>query len=231
MWVEETDQVGSRGDRVGRQLGMEAQVGAPGLVDDERDPVLMGDAREGGDVGAGAEVGGGDDHGAGGLGRRRERRRQRLRGEAVGDAQLGVDLGGDEGGPQAGEDHAVDHRGVDVALDDDPVALVGDREAGGDVALRGAVDQEPGAPRPPGLGGEELGALEGSRLGADVDPLDQRGDVVTQPRGAGQLAQRRVGAGAALVARHVEAAGVAVGVGEERVQIGGLFLAGHCRRV
>ena len=62
------------------------------------------------------------------------------------------------------------------------------------VALRGAVDQEPGPLRAPGLGGEQLRLLERRRFGADVDPLGDRGDVVAQPGLADQLAHRRVGA-------------------------------------
>ena len=132
------------------------------------------------DVGAGAEVGGGDDHRRDRVRGRVERRRRASRGQAVGDPQLGVELGRDEGRPHPAQHQPVDHRGVDVALDDDPVAAVGERQAGGVVALRGAVDQEPGARRPPGLGGEQLRLLEGGRFGADVDPLGDRGDVVAQ---------------------------------------------------
>jgi hypothetical protein len=60
---------------------------------------------------------------------------------------------------------------VDVALDHDAVADMSQRHAGRVVALRGAVDQEPGPLRPPGLGREQLSLLEGRRFGADVDAL------------------------------------------------------------
>ncbi len=90
------------------------------------------------------------------------------------------------------------------------------------VAARGAVDQEPAALRAPGLGGEPLGELERrlGRVGADVDALDPGRDVEPQRRLAERLAQRRVGARPALVAGDVEAARVAVGVGDERVEVG-----------
>ena len=56
------DEVGAAGERVWRQLGVEVQVGAPGLVDDQRHAALVGDLGQPGDVGAGAEVGRRDDH-------------------------------------------------------------------------------------------------------------------------------------------------------------------------
>ena len=60
--------------------------------------------------------------------------------------------------------------------------------------------------------------------GADVDPLGDRGDVVAQAGLPDQLAHRRVGAGAALVARDLEAPGVAGRVGQQRVDVGGRVL-------
>ena len=94
------------------------------------------------------------------------------------------------------------------------------------VAARAAVDQEPAAPRAPGLGGQPLGELERGvgRVGADVDALDPGGDVELAAPVAERLAQRRVGARPALVAGDVEAAGVAVGVGDQRVEVGGRVL-------
>ena len=56
------DEVGAAGERVGGQVRVEAQVRAPGLVDDQRHAAPVRDRGQGGDVGAGAEVGGGDDH-------------------------------------------------------------------------------------------------------------------------------------------------------------------------
>ena len=225
LWVEETTTSAPQLERVGGQVGVEAQVGPPGLVDRQRHAALVRDLGEAGDVGAGAEVGGRDDHRRDRPRRRVERRRQRVRRQAVGDAQVRVELGGGEARPHAAEDEAVDRRGVDVALDDDLGAVVRQRQADRVVALRGAVDQEPAALRAPGAGGEILRLLEGGRLGADVDPLGDRGDVVAQADLADQLAHRRVGAGAALVAGDLEAAGVAGRVGEQRVDVGGRVLA------
>ena len=39
-----------------RELGVEAEVAAPGLVDDEWDAAIMCDLRQGHDIGAGAEA-------------------------------------------------------------------------------------------------------------------------------------------------------------------------------
>ena len=78
---------------------------------------------------------------------------------------------------------------------------------------------------PQAAGGELLRLLERGRLGADVDPLGDRGDVVAQADLADQLAHRRVGARAALVAGDLEAAGVAGRVGEQRVDVGSRVLA------
>ena len=75
---------------------------------------------------------------------------------------------------------------------------------------------------PQALGGELLGASERrlARVGPDVDPLDPGREVERQDLIAERLAQRRVGAGPALVAGDVEAAGVALGVGDQRVEVG-----------
>ncbi len=132
----------------------------------------------------------------------------------MGDPQLGVDLRRDEGRPHPVQDQTVDDRGVDVALDDDLLAAVGEGHQGRVVALRGAVDEEPGAARAPSLGGELLRLLERGRLGADVDAFGDRGDVVAQRRCADQLDRRRVGAETALMAGDLEAARVARRVGE-----------------
>ena len=104
---------GARGQLVG-----EAKVGAPGLVDDQRDVARVGNLGQPGDVGAGAEVGRGDDQCADRIGRRIERALEHRRRQAVGEAELGIDLRRDEDWLEPGEDGAVDRRGVDVSLHD-----------------------------------------------------------------------------------------------------------------
>ena len=103
---------------------------------------------------------------------------------------------------------------------------VGEGHADRVVSARGAVDQEPAALGAPGLGRETLRALEGGRLGPDVDPLDARRDVVEDGGLAEGGDQAGVGAGA-LVAGDVEAPRVARDVGDERVEVGGFGLVGH----
>ena len=66
---------------------------------------------------------------------------------------------------------------------------------------------------------------EGRRLGAEVHAVGEGRDVERQRPRAEGLEQSLVGALAALVAGHVQARGVAPGVGEEGVEIGRLGLA------
>ena len=153
-----------------------------------------------------------------------ERRVERLRRDAVRDPQLGVELGLHEARAQAGDDQAVDRARVGGALDDDLVAEMHEREARDVVALRRAVQEEPGPPRAPRLGREQLRLLPRRRLGPDVDALDQSGDVECERGVADRLAELRVGPGPALVARHMEAAGPAARVGAQRVEVGRLGL-------
>ncbi len=111
-----------------------------------------------------------------------------------------------------------------IALHDDLVSIVRQREPGREVALRCAVDQEPSARRPPSLGCQLLRTLERSRHGADVDPVRERRDVQAQRALADRLREAQVGARTALVAGHVQARRVALGVLDQCVQIGSLFL-------
>jgi hypothetical protein len=114
---------------------------------------------------------------------------------------------------------------VDVSLHDDAAAGVPKREAGGVVALGGAVDEEPASLRAPGVGGQALGLLEGGVL-ADVDALDPGWDVAVEGLPPEGLDRRRVGAESALVPRDVEASRPALSVGEDRVEVRGLVLVG-----
>ena len=217
------DQVRAALQGARRQKRREPQMGAPGLVDYQRQPSVVADLRQPADVGDRAEVGGGD-------GQRRDGIRvavdclgQRPRGKAVGDPELGVELGRDEGRLQPREDDPVDRARVGVALDHDAAAVVAKREAGGVIALRGAVDQKPAPPRAPGAGGEPLSPLEGG-VGTDVDALDPGRDVAVERRLAQRLDCRRVRPVSALVPGDVEAAGPALGIRDDRVEIGSLVL-------
>jgi hypothetical protein len=108
---------------------------------------------------------------------------------------------------------------------------VGERQADRVVAAGAAVDQKPAAPGAPRVGGESLGACERRlfRVGADVNALDPGRQVERQHLLAERLAQRGVGTRPSLVAGDVEAAGVASGVRDHRVEVGRRVLvhAGH----
>ena len=114
------DQVGAGLERARGQERREAQVRAPGLVDDQRNAALvrhLGEsarrrrprrsrwARRSARATA--------------SGRRVERLGERLRGQAVGDPELRVELGRDERRLEPGEDDPVDRARVDVPLGDD----------------------------------------------------------------------------------------------------------------
>ena len=207
------DEVGAAAKRPGRQVLVEVEVGAPGLVDDQRDVAGVGDLGELLDPRDRPEVGGRDEHHRLRVRLRVERGTQGLGRDAVGDAELRIDLGRDEGRAQPGEHQPVDDRGVDVALDDHRPAVgrsgsqlparVGEGHADRVVSAGGAVDQEPAALGAPGLGREALRALEWGRLGPDVDPLDAGRDVMEDGGLAEGVGQPGVGAGA-LVPGDVE---------------------------
>ena len=177
---------------LGRQVGMEAEVRPPRLVDDERHARRVADLGAARDVGDHAVVRRRDDeHGA------RVRRLARSAAatdvgrDAVGHAELDVVLGRDERRDAAAEHEPVDDRGVRVALRDDPRAERREREAHRVVALRRAVREEPRARDAVGLGGEQLRALVRRRRRADVDALDVLADVERQRAVAEREAQAR----------------------------------------
>ena len=91
----------------------------------------------------------------------RERRIEALGRQAVGDAELGVELGRHECGSETRQHERVDRARVRVALHHHLLAVVRERQAAGQVALRGAVDQKPRAPRAPRLGGERCACSNG----------------------------------------------------------------------
>ena len=221
--------VRAQGRRAGRQVGMEAEVRAPCLIDDERH------ARRVADLGAAGDVG---DHAV--VRRRDEEDGTRVRGllqrpgdrrgrDPVGHAQLEVVLGSDERRDAAAEDEPVDDRRVRVALRDDLATERRQREAHRVVALGRAVREEPGAADAVGLGGEQLRALVGRRRGPDVDALEVLADVERQRPVAEREAQPGVGADAALVAGDVEAPGPPERVSDDGVEVGRGRLLGAVR--
>ena len=181
----------------------------------------MGHAREAAGVGDRTEVRGGNDDRRRRFGRAGERRVQRAGQDAVREPELDVDLRSDEGGLQAREDEAVDRAAVDGALHDDALAALGDGQAGGHVALRGAVGEKPGPPCPPRFGGQAARDLvrRGRAAGNDVDALDERREVERERGAAQRLAQAVIGRGAALVPGHHGAARLARCERDQRFEI------------
>ncbi len=166
------DLVGARDHEVGAgregvlgQLLVEGEVGAPGLVHDQRDAVLVGDLRQRTDVRHGPEVGRGDDQRAGGVGRQR----RALRAASRGARQWAMPSSASSSGA-AKVGRIPERTSASIVLEwalrwtITFVAAVGEREARREVALRGAVDQEPRSPGPPRLGRERLCRGEGGRL-------------------------------------------------------------------
>ena len=128
--------------------------------------------------------------------------------------------GRDEARQTAAQHEAVHERGVRVALGDDPGAERRERQAQRVVALRRAVGEEE---RPRGaerLRREPLRALVRRRRRPEVDPVDVLRHVGGERVDADRLAQARIGARPALVARHVEAGRAAEGIGDDRVEVG-----------
>ena len=124
----------------------------------------------------------------------------------------------------------VDRARVDVALHDHRAPAWRKRQAGRVVPLRGAVDQEPAAARPPGLGRQPLRRWNGVGSGGRRrSPRSGRG--CRSPRPASRRCdQLRVRAGAALVTRDVEPARIPACVGDQRIQVRGprLVHGGPC---
>ena len=212
--------VGALLERRRRQVGVEAEVRAPRLVDHQRHARGVGDLGAARDVGGHPVVGRRDDPGRARLRRGGQRRLERGRRHAVRHAELLAVLGRDVARPPARQHEAVDHRRVRVALHDQRRAERGEREAERVVALAGAVGQEPRARRAVGLGGELLGALERRRLRPEVDAVDVLRDVEHQRVLADRGDQPGVRARAGLVAGDVEARGAAEAVGHDGVEVG-----------
>jgi hypothetical protein len=224
-------EVRARVQRRLRQVLVEREVRSPGLVDHQRQPASVRRLRQPADVGHRPEVGRRDHHRPYRLRGPLEPAVELLRGDAVGEVELGVELGLDEGGPEPRQHQPVDRRGVDVPLDHYLAALgVRQRQRGDVVSLRRAVDQEPGAASAPGLRRHELGALERGRLDPHVDSAGERGNVERQRPLADRLGEARIGRRTALVPRHVEATRIALGVGAEGVEVGGIELGARRRR-
>jgi hypothetical protein len=150
------ERVGAEGEGVRGEVGVEPEVRTPGRVDDERDVVRVGGARQAGDVTGRADVGGVADEDRNGAGRGGERRGDGVDGDAGGQAGRGVDVGVHPDGREAGEDEAEQHRAVEGAGDDDGVARPAHGEGQGLVAVGGAPGREAAQVHAPGARGPGL---------------------------------------------------------------------------
>lgn len=199
---------------------MEAEVRAPRLVDDQGHPGGVGRVRDGAYVGHRTEIAGGDDVHGRGVRSAGERLRHVLGAHSVGDALDAVDGRPHEDGVQAGQHQSVDDAGVHAALHDQGAAQ-GRGDHGGDlVALGGAVGQEPGAPRAPGIGGQVQGLVQRG-AGAEVDAVEQRREVEGRDPGAEPVREVRARGGG--VAWDVQPQPVPSRMGQE-----GLGVRGTC---
>ena len=229
------DLVRARQHRVGalrqparRQRLVEAEVRAPGLVDDQRHAGGVGHLGAAADVGRHPVVGRRDDERRARLGRGAPARRAaRPASTPCAMPSSASYSGATKAGTPPREHEPVDERGVRVALGDDVRAERRERQAQRVVALRRAVGQEPRARGAVGLGGEALGPLVGRRRRPEVDAVDVLRDVEPQRAVAEAEAQAGVGALAALVAGDVEAPGTAGPVADHGVEVGRGRLLAH----
>src|SRR5690606_28644850 len=90
-------EIGAAFNRARREIWMESEMGAPGLVGDQWYPATVGDLGQAGDVGAGTEVSGGHDYRGGGIRTTVQGLGERGRGQAMRHPQIRVDLGCGEG--------------------------------------------------------------------------------------------------------------------------------------
>jgi len=169
------------------QVGVEGQVRAPRLVDDERHAELVADGRDARDVRAGAPVGGGDEQHPLGAGVGLQRGPDVVGLRRVRQVALRVELRVHPDRPDAGDDHARDHGLVRVAGDQQLLARPGDGDHRALDGQRAAARGEEGVVRAHGVRHELLRpGHDALRLAAVVEAVE-REDV----RGEHLLAQHR----------------------------------------
>ena len=113
---------------MGGQLGMEAEVGAPGLVDEERRAAIVRERRDGRDVRHDAHVGRLDEEDGPRVGRAVERLGDPPGRHAEGQAGRGVQVGANPDGLHAREDEAGEEGLVQMARGDHPLLRAGGRK-------------------------------------------------------------------------------------------------------
>jgi len=174
--------------RARRQVGMEAEMWPPSLVDYEWDARGVRNLGTAGDVRGHPVVGGRHDENGPCVRAGRERLAQRVGRDAVSHAELVVVLGGDERRDPAGQDEAVDDRRVRVSLRDHANAKRREGQRQRVIALGGAIGEKPRALGAVGLGRQGLGALVRCRRGTRVDAFEILRDVDRQRAVADRVA-------------------------------------------
>ena len=155
--------VRARRDRVGRKLRVEAEIGGPGLVDDQRHPGLVRGPGVAGQVAGGADVRRvAEDHAAG-VRVRGQRVPDRLHRHRAGQAGARVDLRPHPDRPQARQHQAEQQRPVQRPGDDHLLARLAESQAERLVAVG-----RPGHGEPAPVGTPQRGR---ALLGVDAQPV------------------------------------------------------------
>ena len=167
--------VGAERHRVLRQAGVEAEVGPPGAVDQQRHAGRLAVAAEGGDVGQHADVRRlGQEHRAG-IGVRGQRVGHALRWHPARQARARIELRPYEHGVQAAEHEGREQGAVDRPRHDHGRTGPGDAQRHRLVGLAGAVDDEPAPVGSPGACGTSFGRGQHAlALAQVVDRAGQR---------------------------------------------------------
>ena len=211
--------VGAGLHRRQRQRGVEVEVRAPGLVDEQRDVVLVRDRRDRLEVGRDAVVRRGDDVDRLDVGLALDRRAHRRRGDRVIHVQRLVDLGLHPDGRGAGHDQAAHRALVRVARQRQLVARIERGHHHALVAAGRAVDQEERLLRAEALGGELL-RFDQRLFGLQqvVEPADL-GEVDRQHVVADEIAEGALHPDALLVPGRVERDDAGVDVVEQDLEV------------
>ena len=219
LWVLEITMSAPRRSALTGSCRVEAEVRAPRLVDDQRHAMGVGHVGQRANVGDGSEVARGHDVRGCRVRVLDEAVLELVGGDAVGDPEVGVDRREGEERVESGQGEAVDHRGVHAALHDHLGAEPAQGEVGDQVALARAVRQEPRLAGAPRLRREARRAHERRGVVAVVDPVGQRRYVERQRPVPEEVDEAGLGDAGGLVARHVEADPVLVGVARDGVGV------------
>ena len=164
-----------------------------------------------------------------GPGRLRRAPLERLGRQAVRDVELGIELGSHEGGPQPRHHQRVDRAGVRVALGHHLWPACPSASSATWLPCEAPLTRNQVRRAPQASAASRWARSNG--VGSRPTSMPHVSAGMSSASGARRAPRPgRVGAGAALVAGHVEAAGLARGKGAQGVEVGRAGL-GHGRRV